>query len=172
MAEFPLYVRVPTEQEKSYFTNSSAAEAVIGAIINAQNQGWLRLHGFVVLPDALEMVTSPIRQGISGVIAHLQAEMMPVLNALLPDAMFVWSVRFQHTPIQTQKALNARLDMLVLSPVAAGLCEKAEDYPFSSANARYRANVAVYAGFARMLPLDEGSFISGGGNLNDPDNSH
>ncbi len=169
MQDHPMYLRVPTEDNNPYLKNKSAAEAVISAIINAQNQGWLRVHGFVVLPDALELVISPIRQGAAGVIAHLQAEMMPVLSVLLPEAMFIWSTTPTYMSVDTQKALNARLQMLELSPVAQGLCDAPEEYTYSSTNPRYKANVAVYAGFAKMLPPDQESLTSSSQILNPAD---
>lgn len=161
MFEYPVYVRMTTEDERPYLENRSAAEAVIDVLIDAQNQGWLRLHGFVVLPDAVEMVISPIRQNVSGVIAHLQAETTPVLGVLLPDAVVIWSQHVTHTPVMTQHALDARLAMLQLSPVAHAVSEVAEDYPFASANSRYSEHVTHYTGFARMLPLDRHALETG-----------
>lgn len=161
MLEHPVYVRLPTEDGRPYFENKSSAEAIIAVLINAQDQGWMRLHGFAVLPDALEIIISPIRQGVSGVVAHLQAEMMPVLSVLLPEALLIWSPHYSHRPLLTQKALNARLEILNLLPVAEGLSEAEAEYPHSSANPRYQGNVAAYAGFARMLPPDDESLITG-----------
>lgn len=149
MLDHPVYVRIPTENEELYFQNRSAAEAVISVVVSAQKQGWLRLHGFVVLPEALEMVMTPIKQGVSGVVAHIQAETIPLLTVLLPHAGMVWGRRFAHHDLTTQLALDARLKMLLLSPVAAGIVTAAEGFPYSSANARYSSMVVPYAGFAR-----------------------
>ena len=51
--------------------------------------------------------------------------------------------------------MNARLNMLLLAPVAHGLTETAEAYPYSSANPRYRSNVANYAGFPKSVPTEK-----------------
>ena len=159
--EYPVYVRMPTEENKPYFESKSSAEAVISIIISAQNQGWLRLHGFVVLPDGLEMVMSPIRQGVTGVVAYLQSEMIPILSVLQPGSMHVFARHYSHAPIKTEKSLTARLNMLALAPVAHGICEAAEDYPFSSSNQRYKANVASYAGFSKSVPKDNPVLATG-----------
>jgi len=34
-------------------------------VIDAQKQEWMQLHGFVVLPEALEFVATPIKQGVT-----------------------------------------------------------------------------------------------------------
>lgn len=161
MLEYPVYVRIPTEGNQPYFENQSSAEAVISTLIAIQKQGWLRLHGFVTLPDALELVMSPIRQGISGVVAYLQAETTPILSVLTPQARLIWSYHYTHHAIQTQNALDARLEMVKLCPVAYGLCEKPEEYAYSSNNPRYCGEVNRYTGFARTLPPNQNAITTG-----------
>ena len=72
MFEQPIYLRIPTENEQPYFARHSCAEVVIGAVIKAQQSSWLRLHGFVVLPEALEMVATPIKFSLSTLVGHLE----------------------------------------------------------------------------------------------------
>lgn len=151
MSDYPVYVRMTTENEEPLLKNHSSAEALISAVISAQAQGWLRLHGFVALPEALEMVMSPLRQGVSGVVGHIQAETIPLLAVILPNTGMVWARRFTQLPLTTQHALDARLNMLLLAPVANGIVDRAEVYPYSSANARYASVVSVYAGFTQAV---------------------
>ena len=151
MSDFPVYLRITTENEEPLFNNRSSAEAVIGVVISAQMQGWMRLHGFVVLPEALEMVMSPIKQSVSGVAAHVQAETIPLLAVLLPNAGMIWERKFTQVSLTTQQALDARLNMMLLAPVANGIADKAIAYPYSSANPRYAAAVSVYAGFTKAI---------------------
>jgi hypothetical protein len=141
---------MPTENETSYFKNRSCAEAVIGAVIDAQKDDWMQLHGFVVLPEALEIVATPVKQGVTGLVAHLQSETIPLLAILLPGAGLIWEKRFMQIPLTTQRALDARLAMLLLAPVAAGIVEMAASYPYSSANSRYVATVSSYTGFDKV----------------------
>ncbi|MBZ0284676.1 MAG: hypothetical protein K8L97_28315 [Anaerolineae bacterium] len=157
MPTTPVYLRIPTENETAYFKNRSCAEAVISAVVEAQKQDWMLLHGFVVLPEALEMVITPIKQGVSGVIGHIQAETIPPLAILLPTATRIWESRFLQIPLSTQRALDARLAMLLLAPVASGIVDMAASYPYSSANPRYVTTVSVYTGFARgtMVELEK-----------------
>src|SRR5262245_55109575 len=148
MLEHPYYLRIPTDNEEPCFRSRSCAELVIGTVMNAQRQGWMRLHGFIVLPEGLEMVATPIRQGASGIVAYIQAESIPLLAILLPSAGLIWGRRFVQMPLDTQIALDARLSMLLLAPVAAGIVDKAKDYPYSSANERYSSMISIFAGFS------------------------
>jgi hypothetical protein len=147
MVNQPVYIRIPTENEAPYFRNRSCAEAVIGVVIEAQKQDWMQLHGFVVLPEALELVATPIKQGVSGLVAYIESETIPLLAILLPGAGVIWEKRFMQITLTTPRALDARLAMLLLAPVASGIVDMAASYPYSSANPRYTAAVSAYTGF-------------------------
>jgi hypothetical protein len=163
MLDHPVYVRMPTENDAPLFASPSSAEAVITALVNAQRVDWLRMHAFVLLPDALEMVCTPLKQGISGVVAHIQADTIPTLMVLLPHGGMVWGRKFAHMGLSSRHAFEARLSMLLLAPVAAGLVESASEYVYSSANSRYNSAVSQYAGFMKtgmLTPFDAKPIIS------------
>ena len=147
MLEQPIYLRIPTENEQPYFARHSCAEVVIGAVIRAQQSGWLQLHGFVVLPEALELVATPVKFSLSTLVGQVESETIPLLSILIPQGELIWSPYFLHTPLETQRALDARLNMLLLSPVAAGLAELASAYAYSSANPRYMGAVVPFVGY-------------------------
>ncbi len=154
MDEHPYYIRMPAENEDALFQRRSCAEVVISTVIQAQDSGWMRLHGFVLLPESLEMVATPVRLGVSALIAHIQAETIPLLAVLDPNGGFIWSRHFMRTPLETQRALDARLRMLILAPVAQGLIEAAADYTYSSANPRYTGTISTYQGFSNSAAAD------------------
>lgn len=154
MLDHPVFIRMPTEKDEPYFRIRSAAEVVASTLINMQQSGWLRLHGFVILPEAVELVATPIKQGVAGLVAQFQAETIPLLVVLLPQAGMVWATRYVQTALTTQRALDAQLTILLLQPVAAGIVTSADQYPYSSANPRYLTRVSVYAGFGRQ-PVEQ-----------------
>ncbi len=149
MLEQPVYLRMPTINEAPLLKNRSCAEVVINVVISAQRQNWLRLHGFAVMPEALEMVFTPIQQGVKGVAAHIQAETIPPLTILLPDAGLIWARQSTHIDLENQRSLEARLNMMLLVPVANGIVDKAESYAYSSANPRYSGTVMEYTGYKK-----------------------
>lgn len=148
MDEHPYYIRMPAEDEVALFGRHSCTEVVISTVIQAQASGWMQLHGFVVLPETLEMVATPVRLGVSALVAYIQSETIPLLSVLIPHVGMIWSRHFMRTPLETQRALDARLKMLLLSPVAQGLVESASDYAYSSANSRFSGFISAYEGFA------------------------
>lgn len=160
MLDYPVYLKLETEKEQPFFEQPSSAEAVIASLVNVQRQGWIRLHAFVLLPNALEMVASLIKQGVSGTVAQIQAETIPLLSVLQPAAGFVWSTKYESRLLTTQRSFDARLEMIRLSPIANDVIDDAANYPYSSYNARYSGSISIYAGFKALpttgeLHLDE-----------------
>ena len=155
MVEQPVYLRIPTENELPLFENASSAEVVIGAVIRAQQSGWMTLHGFVVLPETLELVATPLKVSVSALVGYIESETIPLLKILLPDNGLIWNRHFMRSPLESQRSLDARLNILLLSPVAHGLTEKAETYAYSSANSRYTETTSPFTGFqkAQTAPL-------------------
>src|ERR1041385_2032771 len=147
MVEQPVYLRIPTEDELPLFANHSCAEVVIGAVIRAQQAGWMHLHGFVVLPETLELVATPLKVSVSALVGYIESETIPLLSILLPENGLIWNRHFMRTPMETQRALDARLSILLLAPVARGLAENAAAYAYSSANPRYAGTTSVFTGF-------------------------
>ncbi len=145
MPEQPVYLRVPTENEEPLFLRHSCAEVVISVVIKSQQIA--QLHGFVVLPETLEMVVTPLTMSVSALVGYVESETIPLLRILLPNTDLIWNRYFMRTPLETQRSLDARLNMLLLSPVARGLAETAEGYAYSSANPRYAEAITVFTGF-------------------------
>ena len=147
MDEQPVYVHIPTEADLPLLARQSCAEAVIATVMKAQEAGWIRLHGFVVLPEALEMVVTPLGLSIGALVGHIESETIPLLNALLPNSGDIWNRHFMRTPLETRRSLDARLGILHLLPVARGLVDSAEAYVYSSAHPRYSGTICAYTGF-------------------------
>lgn len=157
MGEQPVYLRIPTENEQALFERRSCAEVVIGVVMKAQQSGYLNLHGFVVLPETLEMVATPLDLSVSALVGYIESETIPLLSILVPNSGMIWSRYFMRTPLENQRALEARLKMLLLSPVAHGLADTAESYAYSSSNPRYSGVISAFTGFEKSGSLPKTS---------------
>jgi hypothetical protein len=149
MSDTPVYVRVPTQHDHPYLKNHSAAEAVISVVMATQMRGWFRLHGFVVLPHALELIFTPIKQSVASIVATIQSETIPQLNVLLPESGHVWAQRHQIVNLTQQNLLDMQLQMILQAPVAHNLTTDPTKYLYSSANPRYQAGIVAYSGYSR-----------------------
>ncbi len=151
MVEQPVYLRIPTENELPLLASASSAEVVISAVIRAQQSGWMTLHGFVVLPETLELVATPLKVSVSALVGYIESETIPLLKILLPDEGLIWNRHFMRSPLESQRSLDARLNILLLSPVAHGLAESAESYAYSSSNPRYADTTSPFTGFHKAV---------------------
>jgi hypothetical protein len=157
MGDQPVYLRIPTENELPLFERHSCAEVVIGAVMKAQQTGYMLLHAFVVLPETLEMVATPVNMSVSALVGTIESETIPLLSVLIPNGGLIWNRYFMRSPLETQRSLDARLNMLLLSPVARGLAESAEGYAYSSSNPRYSGVTTAFTGFRKSGGLPQTS---------------
>jgi hypothetical protein len=155
MLDQPVYLRIPTENEQPLFERHSCAEVVIGVVMKAQEAGYMHLHGFVVLPETLEMVATPLNLSVGALVGYIQSETIPLLSILVPNSGLIWNRYFMRTPLETQRSLDARLNMLLLSPVAHGLTDVAESYAYSSSNPRYSGAISPFTGFPKSHSLPQ-----------------
>ncbi len=121
----------------------------------------MRLHGFVVLPETLELVATPLNLSVSALVSAVESETTPPLRKLVSNGGLIWSRYFMRTPLDTQRAFNVRLSLLLLSPIARGLSLSPEAYPHSSANPRYSGVTSTYTGFHTTSPLAETAPLGG-----------
>jgi hypothetical protein len=162
MSDQPVYLRIPTEHEQPLFESHSCAEVVIGVVVKAQEIGYMRLHGFVVLPGTLELVATPINMSVGALVGYIQSETIPLLSVLVPNSGMIWNRYFMRTPLETQRALDARLNMLLLSPVAHGLTNDAESYAYSSSNPRYSGAITPFTDYQRFASLPQTAPLNSG----------
>ena len=112
----------------------------------------MTLHGFVVLPETLELVATPLKMSVSALVGYIQSETIPLLSILLPDNGLIWNRYFMRTPLETQRSLDARLNMLLLSPVAHGLAENCRSLRLQFGQSALRRDHRVYTGFHKAPP--------------------
>lgn len=150
MDAFPIYLRISTEAEQPLLRSQSCAETVIAALLQIQASGWLALHGFVVLPEALELIGTPLAPSIGALVGGIVAATAPLLDVLTPTSGQLWSRCFMRTPLPTARAFETRLSILLLTPVARGLATTPAGYPYSSAHPR---SASATTACTRYIPV-------------------
>ena len=73
----------------------------------------------------------------------------------------IWNRYFMRTPLETQRSLDARLKILLLSPVAHGLADSADSYAYSSSNPRYSGEISPFTGFQHAPGLPQTAPLDG-----------
>lgn len=152
MVDKPTFLRMPTENDAPYFASFSCAEILIDSLMAAQRRGWLQLHAFTVLPNAVELLATSLKQDIMGIKEYFQAQTTPLLTILLPKAANVWDRRFVVKWLDSQRAYDLQQEVMRCSPVDYRLSHTPELYPYSSAHPRYEGLVTPYMGFGEEAP--------------------
>jgi hypothetical protein len=135
----PIFLNRMTANEDPILLNSSCAEAVVTVLYHGRAQGWYSLLAFAVLPDELQLVVVPKRQQPGGIMRNIQSETTPLLAALLRGRTQIWHPKFRKIVLRQSDALHAQIENVHRAPVALGLSRHPADFPYCSANARFRS---------------------------------
>ncbi|MDX2162987.1 MAG: hypothetical protein SF162_16850 [bacterium] len=147
MLNKPTYLRIPTEQDAPYFASASAAEIIVDRLMAAQRRGNLLLHAFVVLPNAVELIATPLGTDMIDIKDELQAHTAILLNILLPKAAQVWDRRFIVKWLDTQRALDLQLQVMACLPLEHALADQPTFYAYSWLHPRYKGCTSPYMRF-------------------------
>jgi hypothetical protein len=137
--EQAVFLRIDTAEGKPYLEGPTSGEMVVATLFGGRDKGWFDLIGFVVLPCELQLMIFPRRVAAGSVVSSLEADLYPTLSVVKPISTTIFDPDFYREKIDMDEELRQRLRWMHLTPVRARLTTLAESYPFSSANARFRA---------------------------------
>jgi putative transposase len=94
-----------------------------------RQEGHYKLHAFVVMPDHVHLIVTPLGITIERVMSLIKGGFSHRLASKLP----VWQRGFTDHRIRDAEDMEARRGYLHMNPVRGGLVVAAEMYPYSSA---------------------------------------
>jgi putative DNA methylase len=104
-------------------------------------RNWYRLHGWVVVPNHVHIVMTP-QHAFSEIMRWLKWTTARRANQILGRrAMAFWQDEYFDHWIRDQQDFERIVQYVERNPVAAGLVESAEQWPWSSANERIDADL-------------------------------
>ena len=104
----------------------------------------VRIHAFCIMSNHVHFMFEPLRRGgISRLMQHLQSQHARHMNALRRTDGHLWRHHFHAKHVENSAQYTATLLYIEQNPVAAGMCERAHLYPFSSAVA-HTLNLPIY----------------------------
>ena len=112
------------------------AEIVEGALGHFQGERY-GLHAWVVMPNHVHAVLTPFQgYGVTGILHSWKSFTASAINREVGQSGRFWQHEsFDHL-VRNQDSLMRFIMYTENNPVTAGLCQRPEDWPFSSA--RYR----------------------------------
>jgi len=113
--------------------NREIAEIVEETLLHFQGERYV-LSAWCVMPDHVHVVVTPLDgRGLASILHSWKSFSAHRINALLARRGPVWQEEsFDHV-IRTRDAFRRFVEYVEANPSTAGLCERNEEWPFSSA---------------------------------------
>ena len=130
------------------------AETVAQTLLHYRLRGEYLLHEFVLMPDHLHvMITPSATNSLEKAMQLIKGGSSYRLNQQRGEKIDLWNAGFHDWTIRDAADWNSKADYIRQNPVRAGLVERAEDWPYSSANGK----LALDPMPAKFLPAASGA---------------
>jgi len=128
------FITSVTAQRKTLFQRDAASELLVDVFQHYRSQGKYLLHEFVIMPDHFHALITPAPEiSLEKAVQFIKGGFSFRLKSKMP----VWQPSFTNHRIRDSEDFERHREYIRMNPVRAGLAEKAEDYPYSSANGRF-----------------------------------
>ncbi|HLJ76959.1 MAG TPA: transposase [Acidobacteriaceae bacterium] len=125
------FVTAVAANRRRLFQTDANANLLLDLFKDDRAKGRYQLHAFVLMPDHIHVLITPAEN------VSLEKAMQFIKGGFsfrLKSRMPVWEDSFTKRRIEDASDLNAHRDYIHANPVRAHLCDRAEDFPHSSAN--------------------------------------
>jgi REP element-mobilizing transposase RayT len=150
--DYCYFVTTNSAGKRPVFSSEISAEIIVNSLVWLQDNGRVRLMGFVVMPDHVHVafVLSPeqqkpvvgapfrARSGLSQVMNSFKGYTGKKINELLQRRGDVWQSAYHDHLVRDEKDFRTRLEYMHANPVRRGLVRLVTEYRFSSANPKYQ----------------------------------
>jgi putative transposase len=123
------FVTTATSNRRRLFQTDANAALFLEALQHYRLAGHFKLHAFVVMPDHVHLLLTPLEITIERAIGLIKGGFSHRLHSKLP----VWQTSFTQHRIRDRDDFLTRLRYIHDNPVRAHLVDRSEFYPYSSA---------------------------------------
>jgi putative transposase len=118
-------------ERRGLFRNERWANLLIDVLYHYRGSAYL-LHEFVIMPDHVHLLITPLTS-LEKTVQFIKGGFSYRAKKELGSNMEVWQKGFQDHRIRDAADYDAHITYIRENPVAKQLCDRAEDYPYSSA---------------------------------------
>ena len=142
----PSFITTNTHARRTTFASAATCDLFISIMYAALRETRTQLLAFAVMPDHVHLIIVAGAADISKTMQLIKGRFAREYNLRVKGTGAVWQTRFHESTLATEPALGSAIEYVHNNPVAAGLVEEPEDYPFSSANDRFDTDLEDYLG--------------------------
>jgi putative transposase len=122
---------------RSVFQRPENCELFISLLLQYRDAGEYKLHAFVVMPNHVHVLITPSTK-LSRCVQLIRGRFSFELKKIRPTVFGIWNPGFTDQWVLSAGELLIRVNYIHQNPVRKRLCERADDYRFSSASGIYR----------------------------------
>jgi putative transposase len=122
-----------TCERRPYFASPRLAQIVIDNLRFYEDRGDFELLAYVVMPDHLHVLLTPLRGSISDNLRNVKCHVARQVREQIGGEGPIWQVSFHDRIVRCEADIQRFADYIHYNPVEAGLCLEPEDFAFSSA---------------------------------------
>ena len=131
------FVTTKASQDRALFRATEIAETVVETLQHYRSRGEYLLHEFVLMPDHLHVLITPSSTiSLEKAMQFIKGGSSYRLHHERGQKIDLWHAGFHDWTIRDAVDWNAKAQYIRLNPVKAGLVERPEDWPYSSANGK------------------------------------
>jgi putative transposase len=132
-------VTTDTWQRREIFRKAAPAEVVEQKIFEYRDKGFYYVHRYVIMPEHLHILLTPCETAtLEKAIQLIKGGSSHEIGLRLRGKLPLWHGGFSEHQIRDEADHELHVAYIDMNPVKAGLAQKPNDYPFSSANGKYR----------------------------------
>jgi putative transposase len=130
------FVTTVTSKRIPIFRVETRARPFINVLLDYRNQGKYLLHEFVVMPDHVHALITPVPEvSLERAMQFIKGGFSFRLRKI--EKIGVWQESFTNHRIRDTGDYERHCEYIWLNPVRAGLVADGREYPFSSANREF-----------------------------------
>jgi putative transposase len=131
-------VTTSTWGRRDLFCNERWANLLIDTIYHYRGSAYL-LHEFVIMPDHLHLLITPLTS-LEKAVQFVKGGFSYRAKKELGSNMEVWQKGFSDHRVRDASDYKLHAIYIRQNPSRKHLCDRAEDYPYSSAGGRFELN--------------------------------
>ena len=133
------FVTTKCWEGRSLFQVTEVGEILLSTLFHYRDSGAYLLHEFVVMPDHVHVMLTPNSEtSLEKAVQLIKGGSSHRIHKERGNKMEIWQVGFHDWTVRDLDDWKAKANYIYMNPVKARLCERAEDWPYSSANGKFR----------------------------------
>jgi putative transposase len=132
------FVTTKCWEGRSAFQVTEIAEILLSTLLHYRDSGAYLLHEFVIMPDHLHLMLTPgLQTSLEKAVQLIKGGSSHRIHKVRGGKMEIWQVGFHDWTIRDLEDWKAKANYIQMNPVKARLCERPEDWAYSSACSKF-----------------------------------